>query len=239
MSREIELSIRESRRASRLRLQARPPRTVELIVPRGLHPEIVDAFVLRHRDWIDRAGRAMLRDCPETELKPAMIELKAVGETVSLRYLHAAGVRSLYARRGDSLTLHCRQPDLADYPRLLRRWLLDEGSRVLKPWLAREADRIGLQPRRVQVRLQATRWGSCSANGSISLNAALLLVAPELVRYLLVHELAHLAHLSHSARYWRTVARHEPDYEALDRELTRSWRRLPAWLLDLRRAASR
>lgn len=237
MRREIELSIRESRRASRLSLRARPPRTVELVVPRGLRPEIVDAFVRRHRDWIDRAGRAMLRDCPETELRPDAIDLKAIGETLSLRYVHAAGERSLYVRRGSLLTLHCRQPDLADYARLLRRWLLDEGSRVLKPRLACEADRVGLQPRRVQVRLQATRWGSCSANGSISLNAALLLVDPDLVRYLLVHELAHLRHLSHSERYWRTVARHEPDYAALDRELTRSWRRLPAWLLDLRRAA--
>lgn len=239
MGGEIELSIRESRRASRLSLRARPPRTVELVVPSGLRPDIVDAFVRRHRDWIDRASRAMILDCPETELRPAAIELKAVDETLSLLYVHAPGERSLYVRRGDLLTLHCRQPDLADYPRLLRRWLLDEGSRVLRPWLAREAELAGLRPRRVQVRLQATRWGSCSANGSISLNAALLLVAPELVRYLLVHELAHLRHLSHSARYWRTVARHEPDYAVLDRELSRSWRRLPAWLLDLRRAARR
>lgn len=237
MSGEIELSIRESRRARRLSLRVKPPRTVELVVPRGLRPEIVESFVRRHRDWIDRAGRALIRDCPETELRPETICLNATGETVDIRYLPAGAERGPYVRRGDLLTLHCRQADLRDYPALLRRWLLDEGSRVLKPWLAREASRIGLSPRRVQVRLQATRWGSCSANGTISLNAALLLVAPELVRYLLVHELAHLQHLSHSDRYWRTVARHEPGYEALDRELSRRWRQLPAWLLHLRGGA--
>ena len=237
MSREIEFSIRESRRASRLSLRARPPRTVELVVPEGLRPEIVEAFVRRHRDWIDRAGRAMLRDCPETGLLPATIALAAVGESLSVRYLPGVGERGSFSRRGDLLTLHCRHGDSSDHPRLLRRWLLDEGSRVLKPWLAREAARVGLYPRRVQVRLQATRWGSCSANGTISLNAALLLVAPDLVRYLLVHELAHLEHLSHSGRYWRTVARHEPEYELLDRELSRSWRQLPAWLLNLRGGA--
>ena len=237
MSGEIEFSIRESRRASRLSLRTKPPRTVELVVPRGLPPEIVEAFVRRHRDWIDRAGRTLIRDCPETGLRPDTIDLKAVGQTVSLRYEPAAGARRLYSRRGDLLTLHCRHPDLRDHPALLRRWLLDEGSRVLIPWLAREASRIGLSPRRVQVRLQVTRWGSCSAKGTISLNAALLLVAPELVRYLLVHELAHLEHLSHSGRYWQTVARHEPGYESLDRELSRSWRLLPAWLLNLRRGA--
>ena len=207
-------------------------------MPKGLRVEIVEAFVRRHRDWIDRAGRALLRDCPETELRPATIDLKAIGETVRVRYEPAAFARSLHLRRGDLLTLHCRNPDLSDHPRLLRRWLLDEGSRVLEPWLEREARRTGLFPRRVQVRLQATRWGSCSASGTISLNAALLLVAPELVRYLFVHELAHLQHLSHSERYWRTVARHEPGFEALDRELSRSWRQLPAWLLNLRQRAA-
>jgi predicted metal-dependent hydrolase len=234
MSGEIEFSIRESRRARHLSLRARPPRTVELVVPRGLRPEIIAAFVRRHRDWIDRAGRALIRNCPDTELRPSAIDLNATGETVRLRYQPGTGRRGLYAREGDVLTLHCRHSDLRDHPVLLRRWLLDEGSRVLKPWLARESSRVGLVPRRVQVRLQATRWGSCSANGTISLNAALLLVKPALVRYLFVHELAHLEHLSHSDRYWRTVARHEPGYEMLDRELSRSWRQLPAWLLNLR-----
>lgn len=237
MSGEIEFSIRESRRASRLSLRTRPPRTVELVVPRGLRPEIVEAFVRRHRDWIDRAGRALIRECPETGLRPSTIDLKAIGETVNVRYLHAAGGRVTYVRSGGLLTLNCGHPDFRDHPALLRRWFLDEGSRVLKPWLEREAPCIGLSPRRVQVRLQATRWGSCSAKGTISLNAALLLVKPALVRYLIVHELAHLEHLSHSDRYWRTVARHEPGFEALDRELSRSWRVLPAWLLNLRRGS--
>jgi len=237
MSGEIEFSIRESRRASRLSLRARPPRTVELVVPEGLRPEIVEAFVRRHREWIDRAGLALLRDCPETGLRPATIELKAIGETLNVSYEQGRGRQGTYLRRGEILTLTCRQGNPDDHARLLRRWLLDEGARVLKPWLWREAERVGLSPRRVQVRLQATRWGSCSARGTISLNAALLLVEPALVRYLLVHELAHLEHLSHSGRYWRAVARHEPGYEALDRALSRSWRQLPAWLLHIRGGA--
>jgi predicted metal-dependent hydrolase len=233
MTGDIQFSIRESRRARRLRLRARPPRTVELVVPRGLRPEIVDAFVRRHRDWIDRAARAMIHDCPEHELRPATINVKASGETLSVRYAAAKGERRLYARQGDQLTLHCRSNDLGDHARPLRRWILDEGSRVLEPWLEREAGRLGLHPRRVQVRLQATRWGSCSAKGTISLNAALLLVDPPLVRYLLVHELVHLRHQSHSPRFWEEVARHEPDYVSLDRALARCWRQLPAWLLEL------
>jgi predicted metal-dependent hydrolase len=116
---------------------------------------------------------------------------------------------------------------------LLRRWLLAQGGRVLKPWLRREAVRTGLTPARVQIRLQKTRWGSCSARGSVSLNAALLLVQPELVRYLMVHELCHLRHLNHSRRYWQAVARHEPEFRELDRRLAACWRELPAWIFAL------
>lgn len=230
----IEFSIRESKRAQRLSLRARPPRTVELVVPRGLEPGIVDAFVRRHQDWIDRTSRAMIRDCPSHELRPATIELKSIGETLGIRYAEIRGKRQLYSRQGDQLTLHCRREDLGDHARALRRWMLDEGSRVLLPWLEHEAGRLGLRPRRVQVRLQATRWGSCSAQGTVSLNAALLLVAPELVRYLLVHELVHLRHRNHSSRFWDAVSHYEPGYVALDRELARCWRQLPAWLLALR-----
>jgi predicted metal-dependent hydrolase len=87
------------------------------------------------------------------------------------------------------------------------------------------------------MRLQRTRWGSCSAQRTVSLNAALLLLEPELVRYLMVHELCHLRWLDHSRRYWRLVERFEPDFRALDRRLTEAWRELPAWLFAGRRGS--
>jgi hypothetical protein len=118
---------------------------------------------------------------------------------------------------------------------LLRRWLLAQGNLLLKPWLRRESEVTGLSPGRIHVRLQKTRWGSCSSQGNININAALLLVPPELVRYLFVHELAHLRQLSHGRRFWQLVARHEPDYRALDQRLASCWHELPAWLFALTR----
>ncbi len=229
----VILSIRESRRARQLILQALPPRTVEVVVPRGMRAEIIREFIRDHRSWIDRAGAELVAAYPEPDLKPREVRLEATGETVAVSYRETLTGRGRYRYQPGELDLYCRSPDHADAGLLLRRWLLEQGRLVLKPWLAREAARTGLLPRRCQVRLQKTRWGSCSARGSISVNASLLLVAPELVRYLFVHELCHLEHLSHSRRYWQAVGRHEPGYRALDRRLAACWRELPAWLFAL------
>ena len=117
----------------------------------------------------------------------------------------------------------------------LRTWLLDEADYHLAPWLLRESQLVGRRPAHVQVRLQRTRWGSCSNGGTISLNAALLFVEPPLVRYLFVHELCHLIALNHSRKFWTAVARYEPDFAALDRRLTAAWTEIPLWAHPARR----
>ena len=233
----VVLAIRESRRARQLILQVVPPRTIEVVVPRGARPRLIESFIGEHRAWIERARSELVRIYPEPELKPRSIELAALGETVRVAYLDGASTRYRCAAGELRLT----GPGLAAAADggsgaaldLMRRWLLRRAREALLPRLAATAARTGLAPRRSQVRLQKTRWGSCSSSGSISLNAALLLVRPELVDYLLVHELCHLRHMSHSSRYWQLVARHEPDYRALDRELALAWQRLPGWLFAM------
>jgi predicted metal-dependent hydrolase len=70
---------------------------------------------------------------------------------------------------------------------------------------------LGGNVKRVTVRNQKTRWGSCSSRGTISLNWRLI-QTPDFVRdYIILHELAHLRHMNHSARFWQEVKRLCPD----------------------------
>jgi len=64
----------------------------------------------------------------------------------------------------------------------------------------------------------------------VSLNCSLVFLRPEVVRYLFVHELAHLKHMNHSPAFWRLVQTLEPDYRRLDRELLAGWRTVPLWV---------
>ncbi len=72
---------------------------------------------------------------------------------------------------------------------------------------------FGVKVRDVKLRFATTQWGSCSPKGIIMLNAALLFVPPSLLKYVIVHELAHRIHANHSATYWREVERAMPGYE--------------------------
>jgi predicted metal-dependent hydrolase len=84
---------------------------------------------------------------------------------------------------------------------------------VLPPRLRQLAREHGLEPRRVSIRDQRTRWGSCGRDGHICLNWRLVLM-PDWVRdYVLVHELMHLRRLDHSPRYWSLVASVCPEYQ--------------------------
>ena len=84
--------------------------------------------------------------------------------------------------------------------------------------------------KKLQIRAQRTCWGSHSGRGTISLNLCLLFLEPQLLRYLMIHELCHGRHMNHSKSFWRLVARFEPNYRKLDRELTECWNRVPDWL---------
>lgn len=108
-----------------------------------------------------------------------------------------------------------------DEPALRRR-----AARELPPALLALAAAHGITVSRVSVRNQRSRWGACSATGSITLNWRLILV-PDFVReYVMVHELMHRRELNHSRRFWRHVAEACPGYDAARRWLRKEGQRL-------------
>jgi len=227
--------IRPSSRARRLSIRVYPDARVEVVVPPRARPRDVEQFIAAHREWIDSKRAVALRNRPEPQpFPPAAIDLRVSPESWRLHLAGGEGrLRLVESGAGSERVLQIRGAISTDKLRVaLRAWLLRHAHRLLAPRVAALAAATGVPYSRVSIRRQRSRWGSCSARGTISLNCCLLFQRPEVVDYLIVHELTHVKHMNHSARFWQAVERNCAAFRALDRELVQGWRHVPRWVFS-------
>jgi predicted metal-dependent hydrolase len=223
-------NVRISRRARRMALRVFPGGRVEVVVPPGVGIPAVERFVSQHREWAERRAREFALLAPDAaERRPAEVRLALLDRHWRVEY--ATARRSSVVDTGEGvLQLRLARDGHAEVSRVLLRWLAGVAVVELGARLDEAARDTGIDYSRMLLRRQRTRWGSCSSTGSISLNLCLAFQAPDVVRYLLIHELCHRRHMNHSARFWRLVGTFEPDWKRLDAELLKGWRNVPAWV---------
>jgi predicted metal-dependent hydrolase len=157
------------------------------------------------------------------------VTLASSGQTWPVAYEH--GSRSTFVETGEpGLRVRTSGGTDRQVGLTLLRWLSRKAAAHLGERLDAVAGETGLDYSKLLLRRQRTRWGSCSATGTISLNVCLMFQRPEVVRYLMIHELCHRRHMNHSPRYWQLVESFEPEWRVLDKELLKGWRHVPAWV---------
>ncbi len=236
MSDNISHHVRISARAKHVYLRLSIQDGLQIVVPRGYDLRKVPALLKKKKSWIETAHRRLAkahrnRPSETAEGLPVQISLSALGEIWLVQYVEQSSIGITLRQRGDNLLVLTGniQSELL-CKRALRRWLVQRGQDALVPWLRHTSHELGLPFGRASVRMQKSRWGSCSRHKTISLNAKLLFLRPELVCYLFLHELCHLAHMNHSTAYWRLVASKESNYKTLDREMRHGMRIVPSWV---------
>jgi predicted metal-dependent hydrolase len=111
----------------------------------------------------------------------------------------------------------------------LRRWLSRQARKSLISWLDELSALSGLPYGKAAVRGQRSRWGSCSSRGNINLNYKLLFLPPDVVRYILHHELCHTVHPNHSRNFWLALSSLEPGYRYLNDKAKKGMDQVPEW----------
>ena len=225
-------SVRKSKRAKRLSIKVYPRGRVEVVVPNRTSARTVKSFVEENAAWIGRARDSFAEHyTPEAFVLPNMIRLPAIDRTAIVRYRPEPGTKNVRFRFANGiLNLSGNTGSEQACVEALRRWLSGVARKEFEPRLRALAVVTGTPFEKMHIRMQRTCWGSRSSSGTISLNLCLLFVSPELLRYLLIHELCHGRHMNHSRRFWEMVAQHEPRCRTLDRQLGESWKAVPAWL---------
>mgnify|MGYP002478262041 CR=1 FL=1 len=203
-----------------MRITVRAGGQVMLSAPQRVSNRMLASFLKANSGWIMErvpAGRTLRA--------PNLLELTALGERWRIAY---GPGRRASADAGVLLL----PSDGWDEPamRALRAWLVGRARSELGRVLERHSRETGLPYSRVSIRGQATRWGSYSSRGTVSLNYRLLFLEPELVTYVLLHELCHSRHMDHSAAFWALLQRVLPDTPRLRARLRSATRELPDWL---------
>lgn len=194
-------------------------RAVILTVPNGVRLEEAGNFLQRHIEWVrDKLGEVPdarpFTDGGEVPVRGVMHKIRFVGE----RGPAEDGRRR---PRGDvvwsRLSATGGQPELCvaglreHAPRRLQDWLTQQARKDLGDRVAHHAKALGLRPRRISVRDQTSRWGSCSSTGQLCFSWRLVLAPPHVLDYVAAHEVAHLKEMNHSARFWALVGRTFPE----------------------------
>lgn len=116
------------------------------------------------------------------------------------------------------------EEELAELKKLAKHQLLPMVSDLSKV--------VGVDYKRVSVRAQKSRWGSCSREGNLNFNCLLMLVPMSVRRYVVVHELCHRKEMNHSAKFWAEVEKVIPDYKEQRRWLKKEGQSLIMRLPD-------
>jgi len=203
--------LRRHRQARRytLRVVAVTREAVLTMPPRGSFRE-ARAFAEKHGAWIAARLDRLPRAAPfEHGIE---VPLRGIVHTIAHRRSTRGTVWTETA--GDGRRLLCvASQDAGHVSRRVTDFLKREAKRDLEVAVMRYVERLGVEVKRISVRDQVSRWGSCSTSGALSFSWRLVLAPRFVLDYLAAHEVAHLVEMNHSRRFWRLLARICPDMD--------------------------
>jgi predicted metal-dependent hydrolase len=203
------VEVRHHPAARRLTLRvSRTRRAVIVTLPMQCDEGEAGPFITRNIDWV----RARLECLPQPVdfIDGAFMPLR--GKPHKIVFTGKSG--------RDGVVIQTKDPDYpelrvsgdpAHAPRRLKDWLASEARRDLGISVSLHAKNIGVAAKRIAIRDQSSRWGSCSTTGVLSFSWRLVMAPPPILDYVAAHEVAHLKEMNHGPRFWALVRKTYPE----------------------------
>ncbi len=219
--REIEYTIiRSARRKKTIELSLDPQIGIVVRSPSSTPLKEISGFVNLRIPWLRKHATEEIL-CPTQRRFTDDETLPYLGKEIPIitQTIHDLSAPIAVSLEQDSF--HITVPahiDVEQRPaackQVLERWYRKEAGRFLPLMVERWQHKVSRKkPSRVLIRNQRRRWGSCSSDGSIRLNWRLIMTHPDLIEYVVVHELAHLEVMNHSPQFWQQVENALPEYK--------------------------
>jgi predicted metal-dependent hydrolase len=199
------------------------PGKVEVVAPVKVAEHKIDQFVRAKQQWIIQAlARIELKSQQHKTLAPIVYahgaEIPYQGATyklairpTKLKKIKIEFCREFIAHVPELLLVKDYGSDIKE---ALIRWMKKESKCQVELLVKQHAERKQLYPQTIKIKTQKSRWGSCGINNDININWLLIIAPPEVLEYVVVHEICHIQIRNHSAHFWALVAEHLPDYQS-------------------------
>lgn len=212
----VDYTIRISRAARRARIRVAPA-GVEVVLPADSRLDRAESFLQENGEWLldqlaffKRAGSFRIQVGASESNHILFNGVKTTTEIVE-DDSHRRCARIVFER--DCLIVTVPRGGIIHPLPALHNWLRRKARERIHEQLALRAREMNVKFDRVFIRGQRTRWGSCSSRKNLSFNWRLVMAPPEVLDYLVVHELAHLIEPNHSMKFWLIVKSYCPRYE--------------------------
>lgn len=204
--------IRSAKRKKTITVMVRSGQ-VRILAPADTPEHEIRRILETRRDWIEER----LRQSPsDTQARKHWTDTTfwLHGKPTTVEYEYTAGHwRCAYRDNRFSITGPDVSPPVDKIYDILTRWYKQAAKTDFEHRLQHWSHQLGVSYQGFRVKDQRTRWGSCSSTGNINLNWRLIQAPPEIIDYVVVHELCHLLEMNHSARFWAHVAKAFPAYQ--------------------------
>lgn len=212
-----KITIRRSARATQVRLRVGPDGSLRASLPMYAPAFLIKRLIKTSRNELrDLLAQSVPQDLFTPGMRIGKSHMLEVHETAALS-TKRVGQRIIVGLTADTdLNSSLVVKQLRE---VIQAALRIEAKSYLPKRLAYIAHKYGYSYTQVRFSHASGRWGSCSSQGTISLNIALMKLPFELIDYVLIHELAHTKHLNHSEEFWYTVSLADPRYKEHRRAL--------------------
>jgi predicted metal-dependent hydrolase len=218
----LRCELRKSKRARRINLRLKSTDFALLTFPSRMAWATADKFLMDHKEWLERKSQEF----------PSPISMRKYFEDGGKICLGGSTdereVTVSFDDRTDRpwISLENQKigilvPVSGDEDEMIKQACRKLAHQFLPGWVDWAERLTGLDSKRLRIGDQCTRWGSCSPKGTLSLNWRVILLPQKLGSYVIFHELAHLAQMNHSPKFWQKLEEFVPNAKAVDRKLTK------------------